>query len=357
MSIKKTGIALAGLLLSAYTWGACEKNVDNIESYYINGMFTDLASYNLNKSAIEGFISNYLVSKGFSTTIQGTHNQDEFALFQLLEVAKHKWEDDDAADAIIAFLNDEHTYLSEDQFVDAVKEFLNEISQEYSGTLSEEDTSHAIEGVESLLDTCSRVVLITHSQGNFYGNAVLNELYSHYFFTNGYALADYPMLGAMQIASPVDIPGGVISRLYPEVVGHLTNDNDAPMAIVRTLFNSVEANYQSPENIADSSGHGLDASYLNVSGQATEIARQMTNIAYDLIPYPMHGQSFASSSALAQFGYSDISQFLDIAFHDGSVYRYENVPLDVYNNLITASSQGRYFNASIRNNYETSRIE
>src|SRR5690554_7131486 len=75
--------------------------------------------------------------------------------------------------------------------------------------------------------------MITHSQGNFYGNMALNHIYSDYRFRNGYSIHEYPMLGNMQIASPVDVPGGAISRIYPNIIGHITNKNDLIMSLVR----------------------------------------------------------------------------------------------------------------------------
>lgn len=96
MSIKVTLVLLIGLF-SANAWAICEQNVDRIESYYINGMFTVEAACEFNTAALESFIASHLLQEGFSPTIQGTNNKSEFVLFQLIKAAKQKWEDDDAA--------------------------------------------------------------------------------------------------------------------------------------------------------------------------------------------------------------------------------------------------------------------
>ena len=352
---KKIALATLVVLLSLNSYAACEHNVDKIESFYINGMFTDYSDFTANKVALKSFIVAYLQDEGFNPNIQGQHNKDENKLSQIFEVARQKWGDDEAVDEIINFLNNESS--DSEKAKEAIAEFLQDINVEYESTLNEEDSQLALSKIEDLLDTCSRVVLITHSQGNFYGNAILNDLYSSYSFPNGYALSDYPMLGTMQIATPVDIAGGAISSLYPDIVGHVTNDNDVIMKLIRKMFGAEPSNYDSSENPVDSTGHSLESSYLVPLGQATEISSQMKRVAYSLIPYPMHGQWEASSTAIFSFGHSGLSYLLDIEFYDGGVYRYSNVTLDVFIALLNADSQGGYFNANIRNNYSTTQIE
>jgi len=353
--LKNIALAFLGVLLSSNSYAACEHNVDKIESFYMNGMFTDYSEFYANKSILKRFIIAYLQEDGFNPNIQGQHNKDENKLSQIFEVARQKWEDDDAADVIIDFLNNESS--NTERAKKAIAEFLQDINVEYESTLNEEDSLLALSKLEGILNTCSRVVMITHSQGNFYGNAILNNLYSNYLFPNGYSLSDYPMLGIMQIATPVDIPGGTISSLYPDIVGHVTNDNDVIMQLVRDMFGATPSNYDSSENPVDSTGHSLESSYLVPLGQATEISNQMKRIAYSFSPYPMYGQWEASSSAILSFGHSGINYLLDIEFNDGSVYRYSNVTLDVFTELLNADSHGGYFNANIRNNYSTIRIE
>ncbi len=55
-----------------------------------------------------------------------------------------------------------------------------------------------------------------------------------------------------------------------------------------------------------------------------------------------------SSSNLRAVGYDAINLFLDIKFHEGHVYRYFNVPLNIYNGLMSAVSHGKYFDQYIK---------
>lgn len=59
-----------------------------------------------------------------------------------------------------------------------------------------------------------------------------------------------------------------------------------------------------------------------------------------------------SSSMIDMVRYDDEEEILEIAFRDGSVYRYYNVPYDIYQGLIRAPSKGRYFWRYIRDVYD-----
>lgn len=55
------------------------------------------------------------------------------------------------------------------------------------------------------------------------------------------------------------------------------------------------------------------------------------------------------SSTLASVSYSADQRILDVEFCSGAVYRYFDVPTDIYSQLLEAESKGRFFNANVRN--------
>jgi hypothetical protein len=55
-----------------------------------------------------------------------------------------------------------------------------------------------------------------------------------------------------------------------------------------------------------------------------------------------------SSSNLASVGYDPRTRTLEVAFLNGSVYQYSNVPEAVYRGLMSASSHGSYFDSHIK---------
>ncbi|MDR3128506.1 MAG: KTSC domain-containing protein [Bifidobacteriaceae bacterium] len=63
-----------------------------------------------------------------------------------------------------------------------------------------------------------------------------------------------------------------------------------------------------------------------------------------------------NSSNISTIGYDPQTQTLEIEFHSDSVYQYSNVPQNIYNNLKSANSHGKYFNEYIKNTYSTQKI-
>ncbi len=57
------------------------------------------------------------------------------------------------------------------------------------------------------------------------------------------------------------------------------------------------------------------------------------------------------SSSIAAVGYAAAHELLDIEFYSGAIYRYFNVPLAAYRDLIEAESIGRHFVRRIRPRY------
>lgn len=71
---------------------------------------------------------------------------------------------------------------------------------------------------------------------------------------------------------------------------------------------------------------------------------------------PSLPQAPLDSSSLQSVGYSAEAGTMEIAFHNGSIYRYFGVPPHVHQALLGASSKGRYFNAAIRSSFRFERL-
>ena len=61
------------------------------------------------------------------------------------------------------------------------------------------------------------------------------------------------------------------------------------------------------------------------------------------------------SSVLKAAAYST-DETLKLEFRAGPVYRYFDVPSAIFQNLITATSKGAYFNRNIRNSFRHQRV-
>ena len=57
---------------------------------------------------------------------------------------------------------------------------------------------------------------------------------------------------------------------------------------------------------------------------------------------------FIVSSTITSAEYDDEARELDITFTSGKTYRYFNVPLEIYAELLDAGSKGKFFNDNIK---------
>ncbi|CAM3962872.1 KTSC domain-containing protein [Flavobacterium cucumis] len=69
----------------------------------------------------------------------------------------------------------------------------------------------------------------------------------------------------------------------------------------------------------------------------------------------MDRQSVRSSN-ISSIGYDEKNEILEIEFLSGGIYQYLDVPNYVFEELMDAESQGKYFNAYVKDNYETTKI-
>ncbi|HEY6111919.1 MAG TPA: KTSC domain-containing protein [Chthoniobacterales bacterium] len=62
------------------------------------------------------------------------------------------------------------------------------------------------------------------------------------------------------------------------------------------------------------------------------------------------------SNAIAEIGYSKRRHWLEIKFASGSIYRYVDLPVSVYRDLMAAESKTGYYARYIKNNYRSLRV-
>ena len=68
-------------------------------------------------------------------------------------------------------------------------------------------------------------------------------------------------------------------------------------------------------------------------------------------------QMAVASSNLQSFRYDEATNTLTVRFRSGGVYRYDDVPADVVDEMRWAESRGRYFHRYIRYGYSYTQIE
>lgn len=62
------------------------------------------------------------------------------------------------------------------------------------------------------------------------------------------------------------------------------------------------------------------------------------------------------STAIAAVGYSKRLHALEIEFRDGLIYRYLEVPNEIYSDLVAAESKARFYNQNIKGKFYCVRV-
>lgn len=63
-----------------------------------------------------------------------------------------------------------------------------------------------------------------------------------------------------------------------------------------------------------------------------------------------------SSQTIASIGYDIFAGALEMEFHDGTIYQYDDVPQSVYMGLIDADPHDDYFNLNIKDVYPDRKV-
>ncbi|WP_319536876.1 KTSC domain-containing protein [uncultured Vibrio sp.] len=360
-----TKILLPLLTCGLYSSGAladryCVQNVDNLQLFYVNGMFTKHSNFTSNLAALNRFQDNYLYMFRKAGNVVGQHNFSESLANQIYEVGLHKLQDMEENAPIRQLLTlfvagelnkaSRNTLGFLNQFMELVME------ENVWGIIYETDYRNMRVKLDGVLSQCNRTILVTHSQGNFYGNKLYSETFGSYQYYHGPMLSEYPMLGYIGIANPSYEIGGPLGLQNPSIAKTFTNQNDLVMKAVRYAFGAIPANPISGSSAVDFTAHSLQHSYLESPTVRDIIAEMMESIANELKPYPMFEQNPSSSSAIKSIGYSKISNILDVKFKHGGVYRYFDVPVGTWENFYKSTSHGRYFNTHIRDNFSYEKI-
>jgi KTSC domain len=62
------------------------------------------------------------------------------------------------------------------------------------------------------------------------------------------------------------------------------------------------------------------------------------------------------SSSLRSIGYDRKTQTLEVEFKNGGVYRYSEVPLELWTRLQKAASKGKFLQDNVRDHFSTTRL-
>ncbi|MEC4982839.1 MAG: KTSC domain-containing protein [Oscillatoria sp. PMC 1068.18] len=100
---------------------------------------------------------------------------------------------------------------------------------------------------------------------------------------------------------------------------------------------------------------GEDIEYLEIP--APNAAYQGLQQVNDLAASRNLSRKPVKSSMAAAIAYSEVDKKLQVEFLSGSVYQYDNVEAEIWQELRNSDSTGKYYNSKIKGNYSCQRIE
>lgn len=62
------------------------------------------------------------------------------------------------------------------------------------------------------------------------------------------------------------------------------------------------------------------------------------------------------SSRIASIAYDTFSETLEIRFLDRSAYRYQRVPVHIYNNFLSVVSKGRFYDGVVKGKFKETKL-
>jgi hypothetical protein len=87
---------------------------------------------------------------------------------------------------------------------------------------------------------------------------------------------------------------------------------------------------------------------LSLSGASAAEPRQISS---RIARQPVH------SHALAAIGYSKRLHALEVEFVSGAVYRYSNVPPQIYRDLLSAASKAHFYDTNVRGHFPSVHVK
>jgi len=87
---------------------------------------------------------------------------------------------------------------------------------------------------------------------------------------------------------------------------------------------------------------------LSLSGASAAEPRQISS---RIARQPVH------SHALAAIGYSKRLHALEVEFVSGAVYRYSNVPPQIYRDLLRAASKAQFYDTNVRGHFPSVHVK
>jgi len=271
-SLVVTALALSVAQRSVAQTADCSADKKRISVFFVNGMFTpeDVADAHAQalETLTESDLQNAVGTDGI-VTFDIAYNQNEPAWEQLVQVYAQKAGDDLSAFWRMINGNSLLPDWLKQAITDSNGANMASASQPFT---NDADLAQHMQSYRAALDHHAKLVIVSHSQGNFYANAAYSALASE---KPEYATAT----GVVGVASPASLVAGGGP--------YTTFSEDWVINAVRFLYpNTLPANATTGTTPVDTLGHGFQTAYLAVPDARATILRNVVQVESGLVPVP-----------------------------------------------------------------------
>jgi hypothetical protein len=194
--------------------GRCPSNDFDIKIYFGNGMFNSIMEARLSMSALQILIGDE-TPDGEKIRYSFSYNQNEKWWLQLIQVLVQK--DFDIWDSFLSYIRDSSE--TPESVRDEIKSIYSEASA--NNYIIDTDLRSHVDHYRADIFEGKKVVVVAHSQGNFYAN-------------NAYGRVGSKGFGIVSVATPANfVKGGGY---------HTTLTNDLVIALVRLIMGALDGN-------------------------------------------------------------------------------------------------------------------
>lgn len=322
----------------------CPSSTPVLSVYYGNGMFNDYRDAEESGELLQILTYNQL--NGYEINYNLSINNNENPFDQLLEVARQKLLQDYGV--ILLWLAG--IEIAPDWFQDA----LSEVAIQYQAFsyVIDRDLQQHVKQYKEDIEACQKVLLVAHSQGNFYGNEAWRWVYRS--IIGKLPLNQLKVMGMVSVATPASHIGEPLAYDgdQQQITRYMTLNNDLVINTIRSaILGPMPGNFNNNSDSDDWKNHSFIDAYATGTPSEQILINHIQSVAYNLESLPLEREPL-NSSALAAVAYDRTANILEVEFaSDGSVYRYYEVPESIYSNLVNAESVGRYYNQAIRGQY------
>ena len=347
--MKKLLIALLFLLCSNVWSANCPVYTPNLSLYFGNGMFNSKKDARDSIRKLRSLTNGQLPA--YDVNYKMSYNHNENPIEQILEVVQQKLLEDYSS--ILLWLSGIEE--APDWFQEALEDTVagyQALSYIFDGDLQR----HVADYTQDIT-SCRKVLLVAHSQGNFYGNEAWRYVYQN--AVDNLPFSRLKLMGMVSVATPSSQVGEPLAYEgdLAAITRHLTLTDDLVINALRSYnFGPLPANLTNDSESDDWMNHSFSGTYLSGSPSRGVLQSQVREVAYSLETLPFARQRL-DSSALSSAGYDSAAGILEVEFASSrSVYRYYDVPEEVFHGLVSADSVGKYYNLYIRGQYLSRRL-